>query len=321
MKQSDEISVQQIQDILFSLTASSAVMAAHHLNIFKRLEKGPVQISKLVKELSLGTRGAQTLMKTLSGLGLTELTKNGFCKARYSQANFIDEILKASIHLSEMIQKDKPRIAGNRPEHAESIYAQFIGYCDEFSKKYADVVANALASPGQHILDLGAGTAPYSSELALREPKTQVTAVDLPKVIKKTRGMVQKKRINSQFKFLPGDVFKLDLPPQAYDLVLLANLSHLFGENNNKRLLKTALLTLRPGGKLALIDVLSREVASDELFIRLYNLNLFTRTERGKVYPYSEYKQWLREVGFKRVTKKNLGGNPSLFLITAHRPK
>jgi len=76
----------------------------------------------------------------------------------------------------------------------------------------------------------------------------------------------------------------------------------------------------RPGGRLAIVDVLPNEPFDGPQSVALYALDLMLRTERGRVYPFSTYAGWLHDAGYSAVERIDIGGAPPLSLITARRP-
>jgi hypothetical protein len=99
----------------------------------------------------------------------------------------------------------------------------------------------------------------------------------------------------------------------------VANLCHLFDEEANVRLLGRVADALRPGGTVALVDILANERGDGPRAAVLYALGLLLRTERGRIYPYSTIRRWLDEGGFAGVRRWRLVGAFPLSLITARR--
>ena len=107
----------------------------------------------------------------------------------------------------------------------------------------------------------------------------------------------------------------------AYDLVLLGNVCHLFGEEANERLLGRLLEALIPGGKLAILDILPDESLDGPRWVVLYALGLLLRTSHGQVYPFSTYERWLSGAGYSTIQQLELLPGASISLITAQRAK
>jgi SAM-dependent methyltransferase len=167
---------------------------------------------------------------------------------------------------------------------------------------------------------VGAGAAPWSLALAGRDPACQVTAIDWPGVLVVTRRAAAAAGCASQFTFLAGDFFVLDWGQAAYDLALAGNICHLFDEAANRRLLGRLFAALRPGGRVAILDVLPNEHLDGPRPVVLYALGLLLRTTRGGIYPFSDYAGWLRDAGYESIERVDVSDAPPVSLIVACRP-
>jgi SAM-dependent methyltransferase len=148
----------------------------------------------------------------------------------------------------------------------------------------------------------------------------RVTAVDVPAVLAVTQQVVAASGYATQFDYLSGDLFTIDLGRSAYDLAIAGNLCHLFDEAINRRLFRRLFDALRPGGTLAILDALPNERLDGPRPVVLYALGLLLRTNRGQVYPFSTYVGWLRDIGYEAVERIDLTGDLPISLITARRP-
>jgi SAM-dependent methyltransferase len=119
---------------------------------------------------------------------------------------------------------------------------------------------------------------------------------------------------------VPGNVFTADLPEEAYDLVLLANVCHLFDADRNRALLRRLRRVLRPGGTLAVVDALPSEDPDERRLLVLYALGLRLRTVAGAVYPLASYSAWTEEAGLGPVDAVPLSRTPPLALLTCSAP-
>ena len=72
-------------------------------------------------------------------------------------------------------------------------------------------------------------------------------------------------------------------------------------------------------GGAAVIDILPNEGGDAPRAALLYALGLLLRTGRGRIYPYSTFRRWLREGGFEDTSCQSLIGAFPLSLITARR--
>jgi hypothetical protein len=146
--------------------------------------------------------------------------------------------------------------------------------------------------------------------------RVHVTALDLPSVIATTQRAVEDVNLGDRFDYAPGDMFTCELSQAAYDLVLLANVCHLFDETHNRVLLRRLQSAVRPGGFVAIIDVLTSHDPAEQRSISLYALGLRLRTSSGAIHPIAAYDTWANDAGFGAVHVDPLSAEPSLTLLT-----
>ena len=147
------------------------------------------------------------------------------------------------------------------------------------------------------MLEVGAGAAAWSLALVARQPSCQVTAFDLPAVLDVTRRSVEDAGQLDRYRFLAGDAFQDELCG-PYDLALVANVVHLFGEARAVKLLSRVAGALRSGGRLGVIDVMP-EPGRPSRRAALHDLSLLLRTRDGALHPFSSYARWLRRAGLE----------------------
>jgi hypothetical protein len=92
---------------------------------------------------------------------------------------------------------------------------------------------------------------------------------------------------------------------------------HLFDETHNRVLLRRLRSALRPGGLVAIIDVLTSRDPAEQCSISLYALSLRLRTSSGTVYPIAAYETWTNDAGFGPLQVEPLSVEPSLTLLTS----
>jgi 2-polyprenyl-3-methyl-5-hydroxy-6-metoxy-1,4-benzoquinol methylase len=147
--------------------------------------------------------------------------------------------------LTQKIQNDFDRLALLEPE------AKW-----DHNNHYHDFLLKQLPQTCDRVLEIGCGTGAFSRRLARRSRR--VVAVDLsPNMIG-----VAKKRSKTyvNIDFQVADITKWEFPENQYDaIVSLATVHHLLLE----RLLPKLTFALKPGGKLAILDLVQREGLKD----------------------------------------------------------
>jgi ubiquinone/menaquinone biosynthesis C-methylase UbiE len=300
--------------------AAAAIHSARELGVIARIAKAPADPAVVAADCGLTSQGAAALLSALAGLDLLELGDDGRFRPAYSGLVQLVELLRPWASLQPVL-RGRPRPANAATiAGAESLYPSLVSQLGAFFRPSAEQAAALLAQPGLGVLDIGAGAAPWSLALATREPSSTVTAVDLPAVMKSTRTAVRRAGLEDRYEFVEGSAFDVDWgEPRSYDLALIANICHLFGENANLQLLRRVADALRPAGRVAIVDILPTERGDGPRPAVLYALGLELRTSSGRIYPYSTFRRWLGQAGFEDPSRNDLPGPFPLTLITATR--
>jgi SAM-dependent methyltransferase len=150
-----------------------------------------------------------------------------------------------------------------------------------------------------------------------------VTAVDLAPVLATTREQVADAGLTDRFTFQAGDLLGLVPEPGTHDIVLLANVCHLFDDATNADLVGRLSRALAPGGRLAVVDVLPERVQGGSrrsAMLALYELGLSMRTAIGRVHPLSAYQQWTNAAALELTSVEPLDPRFPVHLLVATRP-
>ncbi len=170
------------------------------------------------------------------------------------------------------------------------------------------------------VLDLGAGLAPWSSALAALSETISVVALDLPAQRDALAEAVLATTRAGQFQVAAADAFR-DALGTGYDLVIIANVCHLFPDGRNRLLLARAAAALATGGVLAVIDQILDLDPDWPTWAALYAVGLPHGMPGGYLYTSDEYAAWLREAGLVPTSTSALSAPPSLTLLEARRPR
>ena len=300
--------------------AAAAIHLARELGVIARISEAPADPAAVATYCGLTPQGAAALLSALAGLDLLKLGDDGRFRPAYSGLVQLVELLRPWACLQPVL-RGQPRPANAATiAGSESLYPSLVPQIGALFRPSAEQAAKLLAQPGLRVLDIGAGAAPWSLALAAREPSSTVTAVDLPAVMTSTRTAVRKAGFEDRYEFVEGSAFDVDWgEPATYDLALIANVCHLFGENTNLQLLRRVADALRPAGRIAIVDILPTERGDGPRPAVLYALGLVLRTSSGRIYPYSTFRRWLGQEGFENPCRHELPGPFPFTLITAIR--
>jgi SAM-dependent methyltransferase len=301
-----------------ALITGEALTAAHRLGVLHRLDQGPVSAEQLATECPITGRGAPLLLDALVQLGLLSHHDDG----RYHRT--VPDLAELGGLLPALYGTLPEALAADRPDRGAQWYPVLTAALGRALAAPAAQAAAHLVAAGDRppcaVLDVGAGAAPWSLAVARLLPRCRVTALDLPAVLPVTRAAVAAAGCADRYTFRDADVRDAGLPPGAYDLVLAANLCHLFDPHTAGVLLAGFARSLRPGGTLAVLNVLPDSVQHHPRAVALYALGLVTRTATGQLHPYAAYRGWLADAGLTGTGRTELTSHPPLTLITTTRP-
>lgn len=298
-----------------ALVPAAALRAALATGVIEALTTSAMaalSASDIARICSIDSHRAAVLLEVLADAGLIE---RGFHNYRCHPdlpglANMMDERLA---DLPVALGRAGVRGLARRdlyPGVVRSLAALVVGAAERASA--------LLATKGAHVLDLGAGAAPWSLAILKREPSTTLTAVDRPEVVPVTRDAIDELGFASRATVVAADLTSGELPGPA-DIVLLAHVCHLFDEDGVQTVMERAASQVMPGGRLAIIEVVDVPERCEQPALRRYELGLFSRTEAGRVHSLESLERICSGAGLDRQTTHQLGLEPPQALLLAER--
>ncbi|HEX2731989.1 MAG TPA: class I SAM-dependent methyltransferase [Polyangiaceae bacterium] len=176
-----------------------------------------------------------------------------------------------------------------------SAYAPTVGGLGRLFGSAAEQLARELPVVDE-ILDVGAGSGIWSLSMAQVSDHTQVTGLDLPKVLDVFRGNAEKYGLYQRTRVLACDYHELELSPAAYDRIVLANVLHLESAAAARQLILRVVPALKAGGQIVVVDVFDSG-ADAALGHAVYQLHLAMRTQSGFAHARREIESWLESAG------------------------
>lgn len=277
-------------------SAVYAAGAARELGLLAVLADGDASAQEVADRCNIDVRGCQVILDVLASHGYIEALPGQLFRVAGELAKFG----QAFQGLADRLRGGAPKVGYDQIAGAASNYPELVA---GLGRIYGDLPQRMAAElPATKVLDMGAGSGVWSSAIAKAHANCQVTALDLPQVLVTTRGCVAEQGLSDRYDFLAGDFFEIPLEPATYDLVVVAQVFHLFGEAKIRQLLARAYATLMPGGQIAIIDQLRGDMARSKC-LSGRELSLFARTSEGRLHAFSSYAGWLREAGFSQCRR------------------
>lgn len=219
----------------------------------------------------------------------------GSAEANLGDLSRLDQVMQEGGPVPGPDGKPQLTTIGVVEEETEATH-KFMAFLHRRSDPGAEEVARWLVPrlpTGAKILDLGGGHGRYG--VALADQGFQATLFDLPVCIQ-----YAKQHYADRLAYAPGDFMRDDLGG-PYDAVLVSNILHGLGPEENRHLLGRIKQALRPGGVLALKDMfLDDSMIGPEIAV-FFGLTMLFYTQNGRSYSVSEINDLCQQTGFGPV--------------------
>ncbi len=306
-------------DAVFQLIHAARIVqtlqGTRELGLMRRLEQ-PASLEELAQHTGVATDRLQILLDALQAMELISRSGDRY-ESRVPRV-MIDKMLGLRDIASAL--RGRPDWEGHTAAGANAHYPEVVGALSMMMREPADQAARLLAAPRLRILEVAAGACAWSLALAAHSPGSTVVVNDLPAVIEQSRQAVAAAGRSTQYDFLPGDLFSIDLGERRFDRVLVPMVVHLFDPETAARLVRRAASVLAPGGEVVMIDVFVQDDRPD-LEASLYSLELLSRTAAGRVHRLSDANRWMDEAGLEASRVEVLPGRAGIRLVIgAYQP-
>jgi 2-polyprenyl-3-methyl-5-hydroxy-6-metoxy-1,4-benzoquinol methylase len=285
----------------------------------------------LAARLGLEARGVTVLLGALEAMGAVRAEPDGWRLTGPARARLVDRdtpdyeadslqhwlrnVRRWADDLPDLVRRGRPETADGPARGARTGHdlARFMAAMANKSPSSVELVAQAVraaAPDARTLLDLGGGPGSYARGLAARG--FRVTLLDRPEVIEHVSqryGLGEMEDVE----LAAGDFLEA-LPEGRWDVVFLANVTHIYGPETNADILRRAAGRLAPGGRLAILDFV-RGVSS---FAPLFAVTMLLATEEGGTWTLAEYDEWLRAAGLAHVRCASV--TEEVQLVTARAP-
>ncbi len=290
---------QYLEDLATGYWFSEALFAAVELDIFSALEGEGRESAELSLELALDPTGLHRFLKALCTLGLVVADQGKYYNAKVSSDYLVkgrvnyqgDSILWRKYLSSQWRDLTECLKKGGRV----SFSSEEGGLLEERTRRYIrgmDSVARlkvkeilpifyGLPLEGE-ILDVGAGSGAVAHGFLEKFPFLQATLADLPTVLQFAEEGLKEKGLGERLTFTGTNLLEpWPFEKERYQLVILSNIIHAYGEKEGLHNLKSAAESLKPGGYLVLHDFFREHIPSKAA---LFDLNMFINTYNGEVF-------------------------------------
>ncbi|GAB3874050.1 class I SAM-dependent methyltransferase [Kibdelosporangium lantanae] len=286
----------------------AAFTTAVRLGLLDRIDREPATPAELARTCGATERGVRVVLTVLESSGFVERLADGRYQPVLTGLAALHPLLPLWEHLPEAVRTGDPVYEVTSPLADVASLPPSVLFLTEAWGDVTDRVA-AVLPEAKHVLDVGAGPAPWSVAYCGRNPDCRVTAVDMPSALPATRRAVSRAGLTDRYEFASGDV-----AGGAYDLVIMAQVCHLFDTATCTAMIHKLTPVLAGGGVLAIVDTLPGSSGA-----AIQELSLYLRSRHGSMRQPETYREWLAEAGLGDVTSTDLRGELSVTVVTGRK--
>lgn len=298
----------------YTLAAAAVCRAAQHCGLLSALETAPG--GPAIPEVpGVDDQLIVTLFETLDAMGVVGRDGKGIWRADPAAGRAIERAGRLGDALESALSSGR---SASRSDETASTAAGHLCLVADLEASWGDapeLLASRLSGVGRRILDLGAGTAAWSRALLAADPLRRAVAVDLQPVLAVTAGAVAEAGVADRVERVAFGR-RTGLLPSGCDLVVVANVCHLFRPDVLGELFVRIEKAAAPGATLVVVDVLGDDPPRPE--VALYALGLALCTQAGKLHAFATYARLLHLAGFGRIERADLDG--PLSAVIARKP-
>ena len=322
-----------IGKILDGYQPACVIMTANELKLFDQL-KQPVTAVKVAKTLNLDPEATERLLNALTSLEIVakedqtyHLPESAHAYLTTGGSHSLQQWIQLSADLypvwgqlasfikSGILIKSIMEMLGGDPHKMRA----FTDAMHDKALKATWLIAREIpVGDAKTMLDVGGGPGTYSLEWCKLHNHLKATVFDIAPVLEVTRNYIESYGLQDRVDTKPGDFHKDDLGDSQYDLVLMANILHMYDADMSRALVSKAVKAVKPGGRIIIHGFCTNEDQTGPLRDTLFSLNIGMLTEGGRAHPVQEKIHWLEETGVSNIHHFRIEAIPT-GVITATR--
>lgn len=298
--------------ILQGYQPACVVMAANELKLFDQL-KQPITAKRVAETLNLDPEATERLLNALTSMEIIIKEKQTYHLPKTAHeyltsggSHSLQQWIQLSADLypvwgklssfikSGILIKSIMEMLGGDPHKMRA----FTDSMHDKALKATWMIAREIpVGDAKTMLDVGGGPGTYSLEWCKLHSHLKATVFDIAPVLEVAKNYIESYELQGRVNTKPGDFHKDDLGDSQYDLVLLANILHMYDADMCKALVAKAMNAVKPGGRIVIHGFCTDEDQTGPMDDTLFSLNIGMLTEGGRAHPVQEKIEWLKETG------------------------
>lgn len=323
--QSTKTSFQRITNSAYSFREPRVLLTAFELDIFTLVGMEPKSSEEIANLAATNPRATDRLLNALCASGFLRKRNGSFANTPLTSRFLVrggPEYLGGLMHqvhlwdtwstLTEAVRRGS-RAAERGPAsgHGANVLEAFIAAMHTRAIRQAPVIVKLINLKNVRlVLDVGGGSGAFSFAFARAKKGLSAIVFDLPNVVQLTQRYIKAENLERSVSTIAGD-YTVDELGDNFDLVFMSAIIHSNSTEANRRLFRKAFEALNPGGRLVVSDFIMNDDRTSPAAGAYFALNMLVNTAEGDTYSESEIRNWMKEAGFRKVsrTKTQMGAD------------
>lgn len=311
--------INRVWDLLWGPMRIHAMHAGVENGFFDLLAEKALNAKQVAKATKCNERATRMLLDELAALGLLikrgdKYSATGEAKtflvrtsplAMMGTSHFNENLIRSWFNLAEVVKTGKAISRLDETEAGAEFFRHLVSQIFPPSYSAATILTQKVKLPAKgevRVLDVAAGSAAWSLPFAQKYPNTRITVIDLAPVLEVTREFTDRFGVTDRYEFIAGDLREVDFGRAKFDLVVLGHICHSEGEKWSQKLIAKAGKALKPGGCLAIPDMIPNDQRTGGEFGLLFALQMLLHTTEGDTFTRGQYRNWMTKAGLGSVS-------------------
>jgi SAM-dependent methyltransferase len=325
------VTPEPIMKIAMGFMAAKYLFAATEIGVFDVLARGPASLGELATSTGIPSRTLGIVAAAMVSLGLLEQDGSRYRNSETAEAFLADipgrlDLRPILRYFDEIVYPRWEKFAeAIRTDQGQPQFSKFTTHQQQMFSAAVEVFsapgAVALAGSydfGRHhrLLDIAGGTGSFLIAVLQHHNALKGTLFELPGACAVARQRLANELERSRIDVVEGDVFK-DPLPGGHDVVLIANVVHVFSAAHNIELMRKIRAHVMPGARLLLVDLWTDPSHSQPSAAALMSGQFLLTSGEGQAYSEQEADEWLAQTKWKKLERKTLAGPASCIIAEA----
>ncbi len=311
----------EIREAVMAFRKSRILLTAYELDVFTFIGKKSYSSEDISGALNLDNNAAERLLNALVALGLLEKNTRNFSNSEDSyrllskdSPAYIGGLMHSNhlwntwSHLTEVVKTGQVAHRQEINDRGDEWLEAFINAMHDRGKKQAPAQVGKIDMHHiDSVLDIGGGSGCFTMEFIKRKPGLRAAIFDLPNVVPISKQIVEKEGFSGKIEYFSGD-YTMDELPVGFDLMFLSAVIHSNSYETNQELIRKCFRSLNPGGRIVIQDWIMNETKTEPVQGAIFSINMLVGVEGGDCYSEKEVSTWLKNAGFKDISKVMLEG-------------